>query len=190
MKTIICILIILLIVVTFIYFKPIIIGDSKESMALFKPFNNNAIPAWGLDNTSYDISDFLKKLEFHSANERERAMYHINNDESDIFKLHPSKHYIPIIPNQPNFDLDMNHYLERSNQHKKQNNNNIPKEQPIVPQQHKHFPLFSSFFEFLHPKHKEHRHRHHHNKHKRHHYHRHHYHRHPHTKERDHKTLF
>ena len=76
---------------------------------------------------------------------KERAMYHINNDESDIFKLHPSKHYIPIIPNQPNFDSDMNHYLERSNQHKKQNNN-IPKEQPIAPQQHKHFFLFLVHF--------------------------------------------
>ena len=190
MKTIICILIILLIVVTLIYLKPIVIDDSKkESMALFKPFNNNAIPAWGLDNTSYDISDFLKKLEFHSANERERAMYDINKDDSDVFKLHPSKHYIPIVPVQPNFNSDENHYLEHSNQHKKQENN-IPKEQPVEPE-HRHFPIFSSFFEFLRPKHREHRHRrHHHDRHERHHHYRHHNHRHYHSKEKNSKTLF
>ena len=55
-------------------------------------------------------------------------MYDINKDDSDVFKLHPSKHYIPIVPVQPNFNSDENHYLEHSNQHKKQENN-IPKEQ-------------------------------------------------------------
>tara|TARA_Y100000816_G_C26081596_1_gene570107 strand:- start:401 stop:937 length:537 start_codon:yes stop_codon:yes gene_type:complete len=166
MKTIICILVITSIVVTLIYFKPIILNNSKkESMAIYKPFNNKAIPAWGLNNSSYDISDFLKKLEFHSANERERAMYNINKDDGDFLKFHPSKHYIPIDPVEPNFNSDVNHYLQHNNQNKKQDSN-IQKQNPIE-QHHRHFPIFSSFFAFLHPRKREHKHQtHHHNRHK------------------------